>query len=441
MNMMGMVMEKWETQSIITLMLTFGILLFVFAHLRGILWSITKKNDTWSVITTRIMSSLYRRFHRDDGILEKISVEIPAVLFQFVRSRSAESEETEYSRGHFLYVSDACQHVCGLDSTEMMREASVLFDSIHSDDLPNVYQRIAASASTLLSWQQEFRIVDSSSGWGYRWIRVHATPKCIRNSGRRLVPPPGHHDQGFCTYTWNGLFTDITAKRKEEDLLRQANSQFALAKESMNMGVWEMDTMTGYMEYDDDTLKIFDVTREELQSKANPHCHEEGGDAMDMWSQYDLWLGRCHPEDLPYVRKKLSSARLSTDRRSLEILFRVVRRNGDIRWVKVTGTKVKGQDGKTIRLTGLCFDTTETVEAQKALALSQENSELEGTSGANTATGTISSKAMFLASVSHEIRTPMNGVLGMLCLLIESDLHRSQPQQDGLLALVIPVWC
>ena len=35
-------------------------------------------------------------------------------------------------------------------------------------------------------------------------------------------------------------------------------------------------------------------------------------------------------------------------------------------------------------------------------------------------------KAEFLASMSHEIRTPMNGVLGMLDLLIKSDLDESQ---------------
>jgi PAS domain S-box-containing protein len=63
-------------------------------------------------------------------------------------------------------------------------------------------------------------------------------------------------------------------------------------------------------------------------------------------------------------------------------------------------------------------DISEKIKSQKVLIEAKELAE-----------DTVRAKSDFLASMSHEIRTPMNGVIGMLGLLINSNLDDSQRHQ------------
>jgi signal transduction histidine kinase len=89
--------------------------------------------------------------------------------------------------------------------------------------------------------------------------------------------------------------------------------------------------------------------------------------------------------------------------------YRILHRDGSIRWVHNKGRAVLGDDGRPRYLDGAIFDITDRKQAEVALIRAKTGAE-----SANRA------KSAFLALMSHEFRTPLNAIIGF------SDLVRSE---------------
>ncbi|MET0862940.1 MAG: PAS domain S-box protein [Nakamurella sp.] len=99
--------------------------------------------------------------------------------------------------------------------------------------------------------------------------------------------------------------------------------------------------------------------------------------------------------------------------------FRIVRPDGESRWVRVTASPVLDSDGIVRRTATTAEDITDGKRAEAAGRLAQQarDQALELQRQADVLAKANSAKNEFLSRMSHELRTPLNAVLGFAQLL------------------------
>jgi signal transduction histidine kinase len=120
-----------------------------------------------------------------------------------------------------------------------------------------------------------------------------------------------------------------------------------------------------------------------------------------------------HPEDVAAV--SAANRYPVTPGLNGEAELRIVRPDGETRWIRTVSSPVINADGTTTRAATTVEDVTDRKKAEAVARLAQEHAER-----ANAA------KGAFLSRMSHELRTPLNAVLGFAQLLALDPLSPSQ---------------
>ena len=172
---------------------------------------------------------------------------------------------------------------------------------------------------------------------------------------------------------------DVTERRRLDQALAEKEARTRLAMEAADYGGWEWDRAGRELVVSDQTRRILGV-------------------GADQPMTFELFQECIHPDDRARRERALDQA-FATGVHSNE--YRVVRPDGEVRWVSSRGRVLRGPEGRE-RMLGVIGDITEQKKAEQALKDADRR------------------KDEFLATLAHELRNPLAPLRNSLAILQRS---------------------
>src|SRR6266487_3766082 len=172
----------------------------------------------------------------------------------------------------------------------------------------------------------------------------------------------------------------IEERSKGETTLREREERISLAAESANLAFWSINFERRESWMSDKGRAIFNFGPDEHLSR-------------------ELFLSRVHPEDRNAVGEAIERARASSQ--TFEFKYRLLRPDGETRWLISRGRYGYNDRGGIRELIGVAIDVTAQVKANLQLRLQRE--EMAHLSR-------VSSMGELTASLAHELNQPLSAI-------------------------------
>ena len=243
------------------------------------------------------------------------------------------------------------EELFGLPAGTFGGHEGAFLDLVHPDDRAAVSSAVAGALADATDYVVEFRFrhADGSQRW-------------MEGRGRAT------YEDGRPTVLY-GIGMDITERKESEELIRAREERLRLAAEVGEFGLYDYDLVEGGMYWSPELHAI-------LGTDGRAAAPEDAG---------------IHPDDRERTLALFSAAQAPDSDGSFDFEYRMLRPDGEVRWVSTHGQTYFSEgspaERRPLRSIGVVVDVTERRQADEL-------------------------RDIFVSMLSHELRTPVTAIYG-----------------------------
>lgn len=225
----------------------------------------------------------------------------------------------------FIYVSDEAEAILGYPVRDWLSDPNFWVELIHPDDREATVQTCVDATARGEDHEFEYRTVARDG----RTVWIRDIVRLVDVDGRTELV---------------GVMVDITEAKEIESALRESEKRFRQVTDTIEEVFWLRDRERAFYvspAYE----KIWGRPTEELYADAS------------------VWDASIHPDDRALLKPVLGRPPSSVR----ELTFRILRPDGEVRWIHNRSFPVRDENGNAYRMAGIARDISDLVAANEKL--------------------------------------------------------------------------